>query len=102
MREDGGAALRVVVRLASVLRAHAGGFAEVELDLPAPVTVGTVLDAVAVAHPAVGRRVRDETGALRRHVNIFVGPDSLRSLDGVQTIVPEGVEVAVLPAVSGG
>ena len=73
-----------------------------EVDLPAPVTVGAVLDALATAHPAVGRRVRDETGAVRRHVNVFVGADNVRRLDDGDTVVPEGVEVTLLPAVSGG
>lgn len=102
MREDGGPALKVVVHLASALRQHAGGEACVELDLPAPVTVGAVLDAVSAAHPAVGRRVRDEAGTLRRHVNVFVGPDNARDLSGIDTVVPERAEVTVLPAVSGG
>jgi sulfur-carrier protein len=64
--------------------------------------VGAVLDAVAATHPAIGRRVRDEAGALRRHVNVFVGADNARDLDDAATLVPEGTEVAVLPAVSGG
>ena len=81
---------------------HAGGASFVELEVPAPVTVGNVLDAVAAAHPAVGRRVRDEAGGLRRHVNVFVGPDNARDLDGAATVVPDGAEVALLPAVSGG
>ena len=81
---------------------HANGHATVELELDEPVTVGAVLDAVAAAHPAVGRRVRDEAGALRPHVNVFVGPDNFRDLDDVDTVVPEGAEVAVLAAVSGG
>ena len=102
MRENGGRALKVVVRFGSALRPYAGGEARIELEVSGPVTVGTVLDAVAVAHPAVGRRVRDEAGALRRHVNIFIGADNARFLDGVATVVPEGVEVSVLPAVSGG
>nr|MDQ3757045.1 MoaD/ThiS family protein [Actinomycetota bacterium] len=74
----------------------------VEVDVAAPATVGAVLDALAAAHPSVGRRLRDEAGALRRHVNVFVGPDNIRDLDDVGTAVPEGSEVAVLPAVSGG
>ncbi len=92
----------MVVRLASALRAHAAGAPRLELDLPAPVTVGAVIDAIAVAHPAVGRRVRDEAGTLRRHVNVFVGADNARDLDDLDTVVPDGAEVAVLPAVSGG
>jgi molybdopterin converting factor small subunit len=88
--------------LAAALRQHAGGAACVEVEVTAPPTIGAVLEAVAAAHPAVGRRVRDEAGALRRHVNVFVGPDNARDLDGVDTVVPEGAEVSVLPAVSGG
>jgi molybdopterin synthase sulfur carrier subunit len=102
VREDGGAALRVDVRLAAVLRQYAGGAGSVEVDVAAPATVADVLDALAVAHPAVGRRVRDEAGALRRHVNVFVGQDNARDLEGAATAVPDGAEVSVLPAVSGG
>ena len=102
MREDRGAALKVAVHLASALRSHAGGAPCVEVDVPAPATVGAVLDAVAAAHPAIGRRVRDEAGGLRRHVNVFVGPDNVRDLDEADTVVGEGVEVSLLPAVSGG
>jgi molybdopterin converting factor small subunit len=102
VREDGGAALKVVVRLASGLRVHADGQSVVELDVDEPVTVAAVLDAVAAAHPAVGRRVRDEAGVMRPHVNVFVGPDNFRDLDDLETVVPDGTEVAVLAAVSGG
>ena len=102
MREAGGGSLTVAVRLASGLRVHAGGESCVEVDVAAPVTVGAVVDAVAAAHPGVGRRVRDEAGELRRHVNVFVGPDNIRDLDGLDTEVAPGVEVALLAAVSGG
>jgi molybdopterin converting factor small subunit len=94
--------VKVVVRLASALRTYAGGAPRLELDLPAPVTVGALLDAIAVAHPGIGRRLRDEAGIVRRHVNVFVGPDNVRDLDDVETVVPEGAEVAMLAAVSGG
>jgi molybdopterin synthase sulfur carrier subunit len=94
--------LTVVVRLAAALQVHAGGAERLELELPAPVTVGAVLDAVTDVHPAIGRRLCDEAGTLRRHVNVFVGPDNARDLDELDTVVPDGVEVAVLPAVSGG
>ena len=102
MREAGGGSLNVAVRLASGLRVHAGGESCVEVDVGSPVTVGAVVDAVAAAHPGVGRRVRDEAGRLRRHVNVFVGPDNIRDLQGLDTAVPDGVEVALLAAVSGG
>ncbi|MCU1352178.1 MAG: molybdopterin synthase sulfur carrier subunit [Acidimicrobiales bacterium] len=102
MRQDGGAALKVVVRLASALRTHAGGASSIEVDCPEPVDVAKVLDAVADAEPAIGRRLRDEAGTLRQHVNIFIGADNARDLDGLSSPVPEGQEVSILPAVSGG
>ena len=60
------------------------------------------LDAVAVAHPALERRIRDEQGRLRRHVNVFVDGSNVRDLEALATPLPEGSEVVVLPAVSGG
>ena len=98
MREGGGAALIVVIRLATALRPHAGGASSVEVDVEAPATVADVVDALAAAYPGVGRRIRDEAGALRRHVNVFVGSDKATA----DTPVPEGTELTVLPAVSGG
>ena len=94
--------MTVSVRLAETLRPHAGGAAHVELDLAAGSSVVEVLDALDAALPAVGRRVRDESGAVRRHVNVFVGSDNVRDLDGLASVVPAGVEVSVIPAVSGG
>ena len=91
-----------MVRLAAGLRPHAGGAATVDIDIEGPATVSAVLDALAAAHPAVGRRLRDEAGTLRRHVNVFVGPDNVRDLGGPDAVVPDGAEVSVLPAVSGG
>jgi molybdopterin converting factor small subunit len=98
VRQGGGAALIVVVRLATALRPHAGGASSVEIDVASPATVGDVVDALAAAHPGVGRRIRDEAGALRRHVNVFVGSAKAAA----DTPVPEGAELTVLPAVSGG
>jgi molybdopterin converting factor small subunit len=65
-------------------------------------TVSSVLDALAVEHPALERRVRDELGRRRAHVNLFVGDDNVRDLQGLATPIPPGIEVSILPAVSGG
>lgn len=94
--------MTVRVRLAETLRPHAAGAKVVELDIGEGATVVEVLDALDVVHPAVGRRVRDETGAQRQHVNVFVGADNVRDLDGLASVVPAGTDVSILPAVSGG
>ena len=52
--------------------------------------------------PALTDRVLTEQGELRRHVNVFVGEESVRWSDGLATAVPDGATITILPAVSGG
>ena len=87
------------VHLPAALCDHAAGQRRVEV---AGVTVGGVLDALGRAHPGVGRRVLDDRGVLRRHVNVFVGEESIRFIDGLATPVEDGATITIVPAVSGG
>jgi molybdopterin synthase sulfur carrier subunit len=57
---------------------------------------------LAAEHPVFDRRVRDETGALRRHVNVYVDGEEIRRLSGLQTPVSAGAEVMVIQSVAGG
>ena len=61
-----------------------------------------MLDLLAKAYPALERRVRDERGRTRVHVNLFVGDDNIRDLDGTDTEIPAGTDLSIIPAVSGG
>ncbi|MBI2169122.1 MAG: MoaD/ThiS family protein [Actinobacteria bacterium] len=92
----------VRVRLAPVLAALAGGEPRLDLDLEGGATVGDLLAFLGDGLPALARRVRDERGEVRRHVNVFVGPDNIRDRDGLATPLSDGVEVTILPAISGG
>ncbi|MGH2686988.1 MAG: MoaD/ThiS family protein [Actinomycetota bacterium] len=93
----------MTIRLASVLRDHAAGQASVAVDVAGDgATVAAVLDELDRLHPGVGRRIRDERGTLRRHVNVFVGDEECRRLGGLDAIVSDGGELSVLAAVSGG
>jgi molybdopterin converting factor small subunit len=65
-------------------------------------TVAEALAAVAARLPAVTDRVLTEQGELRRHVNVFVGDESIRFLDGLDTTVADGTTITIVPAVSGG
>jgi molybdopterin synthase sulfur carrier subunit len=94
--------VRLTVRLAPVLREVAGGARTVELSLDEGATVADALSALARAHPGVGRRVRDERGEIRRHVNVFAGADNIRDLNGQQTALADGADLSILPAISGG
>ena len=92
----------IEVVLPGVLAADAGGARTLTLQVPGGARVSDVLDALTVAHPVLGRRIRDETGALRRHVNVFVGADDVRGLLGQDTPVAAGGTVLILPNVAGG
>jgi len=85
------------------LRNLADGDSSVDVVIDStPVTVSSVLDSLAVTHPALERRVRDEVGRTRVHVNLFVDADNIRDLDGVETMIAEGSDVSIIPAISGG
>ena len=89
----------------SALREEAGGTAVLSVLVPGGAgraTVADVLDAVAGTHPRLERRLRDEAGLLRRHVNVFVAGQETRTLLGLATPVDGGSEVVVLPSIAGG
>jgi molybdopterin converting factor small subunit len=90
------------VRVPASLRVYTAGEAVIEVDLDPGADVADLLAGVARAYPDFERRVRDEQGRLRRHVNVFIGTDNIRDLGGLATVVPAAAEVSVLPAVSGG
>jgi molybdopterin converting factor small subunit len=91
--------MAVTVKLPTQLRASAGGQSAVA---SAGATVGEVLDGVYGEHPELRDRICGDDGELRRFVNVYVGGEDIRYLDGLQTPVGEGGEVQILPAVAGG
>lgn len=98
--------MEVRVRVPTALRELVAGapavLVDVESEGDGTANVGAVLDALAVVHPALERRVRDEQGRTRVHVNLFVGADNVRDLGGLTTPVPPGAELSIIAAVSGG
>jgi len=94
--------MKVTVRLPAALRELARGERAVVVEIGQAATVASVLDELARQLPAVERRIRDETGAQRRHVNLFVGAVNIRDQAGLAEPVADGAEISVIPAVSGG
>ncbi len=94
--------MAVTVRIPGVLRAEAGGNSSLELAVAADITLGGVLDEIAVRWPLLERRLRDEQGQLRRYVNVYVDGEECRRIAGLATPVPDHTEVLVIPSVAGG
>ena len=91
--------MAVKVRIPTQLRSLTGGAGEVSVQ---GTSVGEVLKALDGSHPGFGERLFDETGALRRFINVFVSDEDIRFLDGVETSVTDGTVVSIVPAVAGG
>jgi molybdopterin converting factor small subunit len=91
--------MSVSVRIPTTLRTLTGGRSEIALD---GATVAEVLANLDTAHPGFADRLLDDEGELRRFVNVFVADDDIRFLSGLETQVPDGETVSIIPAVAGG
>ena len=93
--------MSVQVVLPGALADLAGGARHVRVE-PAEPTLAGLLDALSADHPVLGRRIRDETGTVRRFVNVYVDGEDVRFSGGLATPVADGAVVQVLPSVAGG
>ncbi|HTX29870.1 MAG TPA: ubiquitin-like small modifier protein 1 [Solirubrobacteraceae bacterium] len=90
--------MAVTVKIPTQLRAATDGETSAEVD---GATVGEVLDSLYERYGELRSRIAED-GGLRRFVNVYVGGEDIRFLDGLETSVSDGDEVTILPAVAGG
>ena len=91
--------MTVHVRIPTILRSYTGGAAEVTASEG---TLREVIAGLETAYPGLGGRLLDDGGKLRRFVNVYVGDEDVRFAQGLDTQVPAGERVSVIPAVAGG
>jgi len=91
--------MSVTVRIPAQLRSLCGGVSQVSVEGS---TVGEALKALDVANPGFADRLFDDSGALRRFVNVFLAEEDVRFLDGLATPVSDGQTLSIVPAVAGG
>ena len=91
--------MKVTIRVPAGLHACCDGASELALAVP---SVRAALEEIERSHPQMYRSICDETGAVRRHVNLFVNTSHVRDLQGLDTALAPGDVVTILPAVSGG
>ena len=90
--------MAVTVRIPTPLRTLTGGEEQVQADGS---TVQQVIENLEKKHPGIRDRLLDEKG-VRRFVNIYVGDEDIRFLDGLSTALKGGEEVSIVPAIAGG
>ena len=91
--------MAVKLRIPTPLRSLSGGASELSVD---GTTVAEALEALEHEHPGFRARIYDDSGEIRRFVNIYVSGEDIRFLDGVNTPVKDGEDVSIVPAVAGG
>ncbi|GIW43813.1 MAG: MoaD family protein [Candidatus Binatia bacterium] len=91
--------MSVRVRIPTSLRRFTGGQEEVTASGS---TIGMVVEDLERQHPGIKERLCDESGKVRRFVNIYVNGDDIRFLNSLDTPVKDGDEISIVPAIAGG
>jgi len=91
--------MSLTIRIPTQLRTFTGGAGEVQVEAA---SVGDALKALDAAHPGLADRLFDESGQLRRFVNVFLADEDVRFLGGLDTPVTDGQTLSIVPAVAGG
>ncbi len=91
--------MTVKVRIPTQLRSLTDGASEVEATAG---VLNEVIGDLEQRHPGIRERLVDESGDLRRFVNVYLDDEDVRFLQGLETPVGEGARVSIIPAVAGG
>ena len=91
--------MAVTITIPTALRQYASGQANLKLESG---SIGSVLAALVEQHPQLGKQLYNEQNQLRSFVNVYVGDEDIRYLQGIETQVPDGETVSIIPAIAGG
>ncbi len=89
----------ITIQVPAALRGYCKGTSAFSLSAP---SVRAALEQIEQNHPALYRSICDETGTVRRHVNLFVNTSHVCDREGLDTALVPGDVLTILPAVSGG
>jgi molybdopterin synthase sulfur carrier subunit len=88
-----------IVRIPTPLRKLTGGAEEVNASGK---NVGELIGELEKKYPGIKERICDESGSVRRFVNIFVKDEDIRFLQNLETPLGDKDEVSIVPAIAGG
>ena len=89
----------ITVNIPTPLLKLTNNLSEVELEAG---TVGQLVDGLEGAYAGIAEKLLDDSGEIRRYVNIFVNDEDIRFLDGKETPLNDGDNVSIVPAIAGG
>jgi sulfur-carrier protein len=89
----------IKVRIPTPLRPLTKGQGEVDTQA---CNIVEMIDTLNASHPGIKDRLCDDAGELRRFVNIYVNEEDIRFLKGKETLLKDGDEVSIVPAIAGG
>ncbi len=87
------------VRIPTPLQTLTEGLGEVSVD---GTDITTLVDSLDSKYPGIKKRILDDSGEIRRFINIYVNDEDIRFLEGLNTTINEQAEISIVPAVSGG
>ena len=91
--------MSVTIVIPTPLRQFAGGNSEIEVEAA---TAGEALDALTTEHADLRKHLYNEQNALRNFVNVYVGDEDIRHLDGAETVLKDGETIMIVPSIAGG
>src|SRR5437868_12668228 len=91
--------MAVTIVIPTPLRQFAGGKSEIEVEAA---TAGEALDKLTTEFGGLRKHLYNDQGNLRNFVNVYVGDEDIRHLDGADTAVPDGETVMIVPSIAGG
>ena len=92
--------MSIEVKIPAQLRQLTGGESTVSVEDAE--NISELIERLGAAHPELQERLLDESGEIRRFINVYVGDEDIRFMDGLSTKVASGETVSILPAVAGG
>jgi molybdopterin synthase sulfur carrier subunit len=91
--------MAITVYIPTPLRKLTGNQSEVQAEAA---TVAELVESLEGAHAGIKEKLLDESGDIRRYVNIYVNDEDIRFLDGKDTGLQDGDSVSIVPAIAGG
>ncbi len=91
--------MSVTIIIPTPLRQFAGGQSEIEVEAK---TAGEALEQLTTTHTDLKKHLYNDQNVLRNFVNVYVGDEDIRDLDGLQTEVKSGGEILIVPSIAGG